>query len=302
VSRIGSLALFVAWFVLLRPSVLGGPAQYVIVTGGSMEPGMHGGDMVVSLAGPSYQVGDVVVYRIPSSEPPPLGGRQVVHRIIGGDAANGFLVQGDNAPRPDFWTVGLGDIAGRVVFMIPAAGRALIFLRSPLLVASLAAGFAFVFMVWPSARAKPGSPVSGGDLPPDGHPGSRTSTAETLAATLSRAVADVAVMASRTEAAVVHARSEAASALEARRAALQVELARENERRDRELQAAEGEIAAFEAQLTLLESKGLAVLGQGPRPAMPSISRQVGIAIQPAPRAEMPVAIPIVSRPATRVA
>jgi signal peptidase I len=299
VSRIGSLALFVAWFVLLRPSVLGGPAQYVVVTGGSMEPGMQGGDLVVSVTSPAYKVGDVVVYRIPSEQLPPLGGRQVVHRIVGGDPTSGYQLQGDNAPRPDFWTVALGDIAGRVVFMIPAAGRALLFLRSPLLVASLAAGFAFVFMVWPPSRAKPGSTVSGGDVSPDRYPGGGSSTRDALAAMVTRAVADVAVIASHNEAQVARARADATSAREGRQAALQTELALEQERLDRELAVAEIKIRDFESQLALLEAKGLAVVGQGSRPVTPATRRQIGIAIQPAPRTAAPIAMRIVASPAT---
>jgi signal peptidase len=298
VSRIGSLALFVAWFVLLRPGVLGGPAQYVIVTGDSMDPGLHGGDLIVSLTRPTYHVGDVVVYRVPSTEPAPFAGRKVVHRIVGGDAAGGFILQGDNAPHRDLWKVGTGDIAGRVAFWIPAAGRLLIFLRNPLLVASIAAGFAFVFMVWSPSRPKPGSPVPGGSVSPDDHPGRRHAAADSLAASLARAVVDVALIGSHAEAQVARMRAAAASALEARRAALELELARERDRRDRELEAAEAEIAIFEARIGELESKALAVVGRGAHAALQADRQQARIADQSLRGVGMPVAIPIDPRPA----
>jgi hypothetical protein len=42
-------ALFLAWFLLLRPVTLGGPVGYVIVAGVSMEPAFHTGDLAVLL-------------------------------------------------------------------------------------------------------------------------------------------------------------------------------------------------------------------------------------------------------------
>lgn len=161
-GRVGlaiGLVVFLAWLALLRPaSLLGGPANYVVVTGDSMEPMLHAGDLVVALTAPSYRIGDLVVYHLPRSASqffPNDGkfpGRLIVHRIVGGDAANGYRMQGDNASHPDFWTVGAGDIAGRVDFKVPVGGRVLIFLRNPLVLGSLAAGFAFVFVVWPAPR------------------------------------------------------------------------------------------------------------------------------------------------------
>ena len=154
-SLLGSLALFFAWLVFLRPGVLGGPAEYVMVTGASMEPTLHGGDLVLSLAGPPYHAGDVVVYRIPAGRD--YAGRLVVHRIADGSEQTGFQTKGDNARHSDPWTVAPTDIAGRVALTIPAGGRLLIFLRNPLVLASLAGGFAFVLVVWPSARLRPES-------------------------------------------------------------------------------------------------------------------------------------------------
>jgi signal peptidase len=149
-SLLGSLALFLLWAVFLRPVVLGGPAGYTIVTGSSMEPGMHAGDLVVSMRQDAYAVGDAIVYRIPAGED--YAGRLIVHRIIGGDGASGFVVQGDNAAHRDPWTVSSGDVIGRVAAMIPLGGRVLIFLRNPFVAGSLAAGFAFVLVVWPSGE------------------------------------------------------------------------------------------------------------------------------------------------------
>jgi signal peptidase I len=153
--------------IFLRPSVLGGAAEYVIVTGASMEPALGAGDLVVSLSGPPYVAGDVVVYRIPSDED--YAGRLIVHRIVDGSAGTAFVAQGDNAAHRDPWPVAESNIAGRVVAMIPAGGRLLILLRNPLVLASLTAGFVFVFLVWPSPRPKPASGPDG--TIGGGHPG-----------------------------------------------------------------------------------------------------------------------------------
>jgi signal peptidase len=166
-SLLGSLALFLLWFAFLRPVVLGGPAGYTIVTGASMEPGMHAGDLVVSFQGPEYHVGESVVYRIPAGED--YAGRLVIHRIIGGDAATGFVLQGDNAAHRDPWLVGASDIVGRVDALLPAGGRFLIFLRNPFVAGSIAFGIVFVLVVWPSGTRRRDEPAA----LPDAVPGNR---------------------------------------------------------------------------------------------------------------------------------
>ena len=59
---------------------LGGPASYVIVSGHSMEPTLYTGDLVVVHQRDEYSVGDMVAFEIE-------GGSQVIHRIVGGSAA-----------------------------------------------------------------------------------------------------------------------------------------------------------------------------------------------------------------------
>jgi signal peptidase I len=127
---------FVAWFVLLRPAGLGGPVSYIWVTGTSMEPGMEDGDLAVVKESDSYGVGDVVAFRVPRGEAGE--GRIVIHRIVGGSAA-GFLMQGDNKPRPDWWSPSEEDVVGVLWFMVPGGGRLLGRLRDPAMSGALAA-------------------------------------------------------------------------------------------------------------------------------------------------------------------
>jgi signal peptidase I len=130
------LALTVAWFVLLRPSFIGGPASYVMVSGESMEPTLSSGDLVVTQKEDAYRVGDLVAFRVPKGEHGE--GALVIHRIVRGTAADGFTTQGDNNDWLDPWSVKAADIVGKKWVSVPGAGRWLDVLRTPMLLAGLA--------------------------------------------------------------------------------------------------------------------------------------------------------------------
>jgi signal peptidase len=130
------------WAHFLRPQALGGRAEYVLVSGASMEPRYHTGDMVLVLRHARYHPGEVVAYRVPKGDA--MAGAQVIHRIVGGDGMHGFVVRGDNRTAPDVWRPRNEDIVGAKVVRIPDAVALLGYLRSPLLLALLAASFAFV--------------------------------------------------------------------------------------------------------------------------------------------------------------
>jgi signal peptidase I len=134
-----------AWAQYLRPESLGGNAGYVLVSGTSMEPHYHTGDMVFVLKRSSYHVGQLIAYRVPKGDP--MAGAQVIHRIIGGDAKHGFVVQGDNRSAPDVWRPKPADIVGAKVTRIPQAIVVLQFLRSPIFLGILAAAFVFVYVL-----------------------------------------------------------------------------------------------------------------------------------------------------------
>src|SRR3954463_2757453 len=139
------VALVVGWAFTLRPQALGGPAGYVLVSGHSMLPRYHTGDMVLVEKHSSYHVGQVVAYRVPKGDP--MAGAQVIHRIIGGNPKTGWIVQGDNRTAPDVWRPKDSDIVGAKALRIPNAVLVLQFLRSPVLLGLLAACFAFVFVL-----------------------------------------------------------------------------------------------------------------------------------------------------------
>src|SRR4051794_851235 len=76
-----------AW--LVWPSSLGGCTTLTVISGPSMEPRYHTGDIVVARCG-DPQVGDIVVYK-----PTGVPHARIIHRIVGGTPA-GWTMQGDN--------------------------------------------------------------------------------------------------------------------------------------------------------------------------------------------------------------
>lgn len=154
VVAVAALAAAIGWVVVLRPQVLGGPAAYILVSGQSMEPTLEAGSLVVALRQDSYQVGEIVAYRIPAGEPG--AGLHVIHRIVGGSAEAGFVMRGDNANGSDIWRPKPNDILGKAQLIIPGAMPALIVARSPIVAASVAAALAvyLVLGLWAPDRRR----------------------------------------------------------------------------------------------------------------------------------------------------
>ncbi|NKY39505.1 signal peptidase I [Cellulomonas septica] len=138
-----SAAAVAAW--LLWPTNLGGCTTLTIVSGHSMEPTYETGDLVVSRCG-EPQVGDVVVYR-----PDELDGGRIIHRLIGGDGTNGWVVQGDNNDWTDPFAPTNDQILGVAQLHVAKVGLVGRLVASPWVFGSclLIAG---ALLVWPSSR------------------------------------------------------------------------------------------------------------------------------------------------------
>lgn len=118
---------YVLLTVMLTFSILSfaGIAKARIVLTESMVPAINPGDIVLSLNPERLppKIGDVATYtarRFDGSEV-----ASFTHRIISGDAKNGFVMKGDNNPAPDTQKPGLGDITGVVFYTIPFIGKLL---------------------------------------------------------------------------------------------------------------------------------------------------------------------------------
>lgn len=99
-----------------------GVLQIRVVLTGSMLPTIAPGDVIVALA-PQYKApveGDVVLYKAERFD-----GTEVstfAHRIIGGNATQGFLVQGDANEQADVQRPTINEIYGVELFAIPKLG------------------------------------------------------------------------------------------------------------------------------------------------------------------------------------
>jgi signal peptidase len=154
-----TLAVIVFWFFELRPVSLGGDASYAIVSGTSMNPVYHTGDVVVVHKHASYKVHDIVAYRVP--KPSPQAGLEVIHRLVGGNGKTGWIVQGDNRTAPDQWHPKNSDIVGSAWVHLPSAGVVVRWAHSPLAIAAVLALLAVgvVFKKAPGGEKKDEEPA-----------------------------------------------------------------------------------------------------------------------------------------------
>ena len=100
-----------------------------VVLSGSMEPAFSTGDLIIVKESADYAVDDVVVYQD--------GNMLVTHRIIAIDGTQ-VTTQGDanNVADP---AVDIKDIKGTVVYIVPAVGKVVSFLKTPVGIISLVA-------------------------------------------------------------------------------------------------------------------------------------------------------------------
>ncbi|MBU4213899.1 MAG: signal peptidase I [Actinobacteria bacterium] len=135
------LGAWAVWFVW--PASLGGCTTLTIVSGHSMEPTLRTGDLVVARCGQA-QVGDIVVYA-----PPGMDRARVIHRVVGGDGAGGWSMQGDNNAWVDPFAPTDSRVIGIARARVPGVGAAATVLVNPWLWASVLV-LAAALLVWPT--------------------------------------------------------------------------------------------------------------------------------------------------------
>ena len=143
-SLLGNVLIWIivaidAWY--LWPTQLGGDTSIVVVSGKSMEPTYFSGDLVIARK-MEPSVGDVIVYA-----PEGLGGSQVVHRIIGGSADEGWQMRGDNNDFVDPFTPQDGEVKGVVLVHYSNFGRVTVLLLNPMVWAFVLLA-AMALMLW----------------------------------------------------------------------------------------------------------------------------------------------------------
>ncbi len=143
-AALGGIVVACLWFGL--PQRLGGRADWVMVSGTSMLPRFHTGDLVLVEHRSSYHVGEVVAYRVPEHD---IGaGHVVIHRIIGGNGTTGWTIEGDNRTAPDLWYPTNHDVIGAKELRIPDAWFVLRVFHMPVLLALFAAFGVFFWIAF----------------------------------------------------------------------------------------------------------------------------------------------------------
>jgi signal peptidase len=155
-ALIAAVALF-AW--LLWPTSLGGQTTLTIVSGHSMEPSYVTGDLVVTRAG-TPAVGDIIVY-----QPKDVGGARVIHRIVGGNARDGWIMKGDNNSWLDPWQPKGSEVLGIARLHLPHIGTVARILVSPILWVGLIL-LAGALLLWPRDDLIEPSDLGVADDPP----------------------------------------------------------------------------------------------------------------------------------------
>ena len=112
------------WWRTLAPTSVGGPVGHIVVSGTSMQPLLHTGDLVLTRHQSSYSVGDLVVARV--------DGSYVIHRLHDGNAVSGWHTKGDNRQSVDSWVLHPRDIVGKQWLTVRGYSRGTAFMRSPL--------------------------------------------------------------------------------------------------------------------------------------------------------------------------
>ena len=130
--------LFAALLLTFSAASVTGYVKARVVLTNSMEPTINPGDIVITANSERVvpQVGSISAYQARQFSGAPVG--VFTHRIIGGNALDGWLMKGDNNPSPDLQKPKGADVLGTVIWTIPKLGllfnRRLLFTLIPLLV------------------------------------------------------------------------------------------------------------------------------------------------------------------------
>lgn len=110
------IAMLVACALLLViPVSWGGWAQLTVITGTSMEPTYHDGDIVLTWRTENYHVGDAIVYHPESIK---CARCNIVHRIVDVNSDGSYVTQGDNNGSIDPWQPHNNEVIGEEVLVL----------------------------------------------------------------------------------------------------------------------------------------------------------------------------------------
>lgn len=123
--------------------------QPFVVRSDSMAPSVRRGDVVLVDPAARPRRGDVLTYRRPGSGP-------VTHRLVGGDAAGGYLTKGDANRQADPQPVAPDAVVGRVRVLVPLLGWPGLTLRAVPVAVVFLAGVGWLTVVVVRRRRRAG--------------------------------------------------------------------------------------------------------------------------------------------------
>jgi signal peptidase I len=134
------VAALTALWAAFGPVQMGGQAAYIIITGNSMEPDFHTGDLVITRQASVYATGDIVAYYNADLD------NFVFHRIVN-RAADHFILKGDNNSWLDSYEPTYAEFLGKLWLHLPSLGNAVQWARLPLPATVLAGALAGLIML-----------------------------------------------------------------------------------------------------------------------------------------------------------
>ena len=121
------IVLLVPAVIYVAPFLVGGSFSSVVM-GGSMEPTIHVGSIVIvrKVKPEDVRVGDIIAFK--------TGESKTIHRVIDKVAEGGsfyFRTKGDANEDPDPWIVKPEDVLGKLQLTIPYYGYLIWFAQTP---------------------------------------------------------------------------------------------------------------------------------------------------------------------------
>ncbi len=146
-ALVGALLVAVPAYFYVWPTFLFGGATYVVVSGTSMQPLYHTGDLVVLRKRERYVRGQIIAYH--------AAGGVVIHRIVAGNSTDGFVTKGDNRTTDDPWRPKPQNVLGSPWLHVPSVGGWVVAARNSLPTGSAVGGVAglLVFSMFAPAMA-----------------------------------------------------------------------------------------------------------------------------------------------------
>lgn len=147
--EIAIIVLIAGLALAVWPTALGGSTTLTVVHGNSMRGTLDNGDLAIVRSADSYDVGDIIAYRIPKGQV--ATGRVIIHRIVDVND-KGFVTRGDNRDADDAWFPTASDVVGRVVAQVPIPAGDLFWRILPWSFGALIGG-GLIMLLWPRTPA-----------------------------------------------------------------------------------------------------------------------------------------------------